>query len=419
MRIFVLGMSGIGMHGLAYFLKKSGYDVLGWDDGKILEALENDGIIYQNKIDTNIDYVVYSSAIQPTHPLMIAAAQLNIPTINRTIFWLVHANLNKKKILVAGAHGKTTTSSAIAYMLGLKSYAVGGIILGQKHPANSTPGEYTVLETDESDGSFILWNGAYKILTNFDLEHMDFFKTAHNAKAYYKKFAMDNLDNTTLIIESEAKNILEIPNHPNIITYGKTGDYTYDKIDFLPNALQFEIKHNAKTTQVQIPLLGEHNASNFTAIFALCEQIGLPYENIASFPGIKKRMQKIITQNGYTIYSDYGHHPLEIHCTLDAFFKHKKTRPTVIIEPHRYSRIKHTWDMWPEILKNYDVFITPLHEASEKPIPGISSQDLINHLQAHGINAQFLEDFNQYQAKQDTICFSAGKLSALLDKRCS
>lgn len=431
MKVFLIGISGIGMQGLAAVLKKNGNDIYGFDDASELESLKNIGIFYQNIIPDNTDYIIFSSGISPTHRLMQEAVEKKIPCINRTDFWINHMRLNEQKILVAAAHGKTTTTSMAAYLLDMKSYMIGGIINGYPFPASHIKDKYTVIETDESDGSFIKWHGAYKILLNFDYEHMDFFKTEENAEWYYKQFANNrSIDKgEKLIIDIETKKKLNINGQniitPDIITFGKYGaDFIYHDIEFAENGLYFQINNK----EIFLPLLGEHNASNFTAVYSLCIDIGMQHDaiakKIAQFPGIKKRGQKIMEKNGHIIYSDYGHHPVEIKAVLDAYWLHKKQRPDLFIELHRYTRLAYTWDQWPEILKNHKVFITKMHTANEAPIKissKISSENInehtfIKYLLEYNIDACYIEDFTHYNPTNTTICFSAGKLSSILDK---
>jgi len=434
-------MSGIGMQGLAILAKKQGYEVSGFDDNEKSKYLQNFEIKYDENFSEKTDFVIFSSAIKPDHILIKAAKIAGIPCLNRTDFLLNHIKFNSNLILVAGAHGKTTTSSFIAYIFGLKSYLIGGIINGETGPANCSEDKFSIIETDESDGSFLKWSakipasGAknYKILTTFDFEHMDHFKTEENITAAFQKYIFDNLENSVVIIEKAAYDSLEVAkmaekmnlSTKNIITFSNqkycletktTADFVFHDLEFESTGLKFKINEKL----IQIPLFGEHNASNFTAIYALLNHLGTPYETvqnrIENFPGIKKRLQKITQKNEFTIFSDYGHHPKEISAVLAAFTLHKKHKPDVIIEMHRYTRLQYTWLEWPKILKGYKVFLLPIHSANEAPIEGISIENLIVFLQKNGIEAEFLPDFNQFSPQNDTICFSAGKLSSLLDK---
>lgn len=426
MRIFLLGMSGIGMQALAKIAQQSGYEVSGNDDSLPIQALIESGITYQNTIPEDTDYIVYSSAIKESHPLMITARERNIPCINRTDFLTDYIQFNPQKILIAGAHGKTTTTCMLAYILGMKSYAIGGMVNGYKFSGNNELDEFTAIETDESDGSFIKWKGSYKILLNADYEHMDFFETEVNALKYYRNFAIRDIETTKLIIEAECKKFLALENHPNMIIYAENGKhdchFSYSNITCKPDGLYFDIiNHIAKLTlPIFLPLFGKHNASNFTALYALHANLGMTHEEIATkiakFPGAKKRMYKIKTENGFNLYLDYGHHPKEVAAVLNAVWEHKKTRPNVVLEPHRYSRLQYTWQQWPEALKGNKVFVVPIHTASEIPIEGITRENFVKFLRENNVDAHLLEDFNQYKMDNETICFSAGKLSAMLEK---
>jgi UDP-N-acetylmuramate--alanine ligase len=425
MNVFLIGMSGIGMQAIAAILKKSGANVSGWDDGKQLDSLKSIGIQYTQTIPDDTDFVVFSSIIKNTHELIISAKNKNIKCLNRTDFTIEHIPLNAAKILVAGAHGKTTTSSFIAHILDKQSYLLGGIINGEKFSGHTSQGLYTAIETDESDGSFLKWSVnlhgqlKYKILVNFDFEHMDYFKTEQNCIEQYRKFIMDDLENSFVIIEYSAKEFLEIPNHPNIITFGPQiqADYVFNNVEFLENGIQFEINNNQNNEKIFIPLFGTHNASNFTALYALMKKLDIQEiaQKASQFPGVKKRMQPLEMKNGYKMYLDYGHHPKEVEAVLDALYLHKKMKLDVVIEFHKYTRLEQTWSQWPAALKNAKkIYILPIHTASEDPIPGIDEAHAIAFLKENKLEVCELKSIYDYVPTNDTICFSAGKLSELL-----
>jgi len=406
MQLFLIGISGIGMQGLAVILKKQGHDVYGYDDFNHLKSLENIGITYSKTIPKNTDYIIYSSAIKEDHKLIQEAQNLNIQCLNRTDFWLKHMQLNDV-IAVAGAHGKTTTCAMLAHIFEYKSYAIGGIINGQTFPANHEESDFTIIETDESDGSFIKWKAKYKILLNFDFEHMDFFKTKENAIEYYRKFAMDT--NSIIIIEQKAKKFLEIPDAPNIITFGsRDTDFVFHNIKHKPNGLKFKINNE----KIVIPMQGQHNAANFTAIYALLQQINKYHFNIKTFPGVKKRMQIIKQQDDKTFWLDYGHFPTEVQCTLSGLLLHKKIKPIVVLEPHKASRLLDTWNDWPAAFKGYKVFVVKIHSANEEITT--SSQKFVEYLQTQEIDASFLSNIDDLKFDDNIICFSAGTLSEKL-----
>lgn len=414
MNIFLLGINGIGMQGLAIVAKQQGYNVSGFDDGGEIEILQKSGITYSKEIPERTDFVIFSSGIKSTHPLMLEAKAKNIKFYNRTDFWIEHIKLNDEKILIAGAHGKTTTTSMASYICDMKSYAIGGIVNGYKYAASNEEARFSVLETDESDGSFIKWQGKYKILLNFNFEHVDFYGSTENLIEHYKTFATQPED-CILVIESECKKFLNIADANNIITYGKEGsesDFIYSDIEFKHDGVNF----NINGSPIFLPLLGEHNASNFTAVYAAFINAGLSHEEIgqkiSQFPGVKKRMQKVREQNGFTLWLDYGHHPHEIKSTLQAILKHKKIKPHIILEPHKYSRINYTLEQWPEVFVGYKVFVTDVHSAGETPIERVRTENFIQYLSEHGIDVSHLKNIDEYELDNNTVIFSAGKLSS-------
>lgn len=425
MKLYIIGINGISMQGIAKIMQEQGHKIYGYDDDlKRLAKFQ-----YQNTIPEHTDLVIYSSAIKESHKLIKEAKIKQIEIIQRTDFFVKYMPFNKNTILIAGAHGKTTTSSIIAHMLGRKSYYLGGVINGETAPSKfSKEAKYTVVETDESDGSFIKWKGNYKILLNFDYEHMIFYKTKEEIIKYHYDFVMNNIENTKVIIYKEAKELLKIPNHPNIITYGKENtDYNCQNIEATKKGIKFDINNQ----KFEIPLLGLHNAYNFTSIFVLFELIKEPIEQIYTFKGVKKRMQEINypDQNNSIekksekkFYLDYGHHPTEIKSvinSLKAHFPQKKF--DILFEPHKPSRILDTLNLWPEVFKEINIYLYPLFIADEKEINDkiwqFSTKKFYEFLKKHQINVILVKkDLSNLPKNRDLICFSAGKLSEILSK---
>jgi UDP-N-acetylmuramate--alanine ligase len=413
MKIFFVGINGVSMQGIAYVLKKSGHQVLGWDDNGIkTEELIKENIIYQNKITPDMDYVIYTSTVKLDHPLMQEAKRLGIKTIPRAKFLIEHLMLNKEIIAVGGAHGKTTTTAMIAHLLDKKSYFLGGKFPNENFSSNHQLDTYSVVETDESDGSFTWWSAKYKILLNFNFEHMDFFKTEENIISAYKEFVYNEIEKTKVIINYDTKKFLNISDHNNIVTFGtnENANFRLARVEYHENSLSFTVND----VKYEIPLLGAHNALNFCSIVALFHDLKLPLDKIRSFPGVKKRVQKLASSNDklHNLYLDYGHHPDEVRSVLNAFKAHKKICPIVIFEPHKYSRTKYTLDRWIETFKGYKVLIAPIHAATETNIL-ITREELLQIFRKHNINASLFdeENFDIKDIQKHTICFSAGALS--------
>ncbi len=428
MKIFVIGINGIGMQGLAKIALDQGYSVTGYDDDKIQRSfMIKAGVVYCDEISQDIDLIVYSSAISENHKLR----KNNIKQVNRTDFLINYLNFNPKKILIAGAHGKTTTCAMLAHILKKKSYLLGSILKGENYAAHHELDDYTVIETDESDGSFLKWAfafDAYKILLNFAYEHMEYFQTEEKCRNDYKNFVLANIVNSKIIMHIDAKKNLNIPDHENIITYGEIdADYVCSDIEYLPNSLQFKIRskfdkyddqsHDFYNHSFEIPLFGAYNAWNFTAIYALLKECGID-KNIdiqnamKDFPGILKRMEIIKKNENFTLYLDYGHHPKEIESVLKSFIKHNKKKPLVVIEPHKFSRLEYTWNLWPDILKDFDVLIADIYSAGQ--VSSLTVEDFIEYLKKNQVNVKYLKSVDELVLNQDIIIFSAGKVSKYL-----
>lgn len=405
------------MQGLAFLLKQNGHFVSGSDDGSVENSIVSLGIQYLTHIPENTDVVIRSSAIKDSHFLAKEASSKGLRIVNRVDAFVSEEffKLNEQ-ILVAGAHGKTTTSAMLAHALGQKSYVIGGIINGNIFPAAHEKTNFSVIETDESDGSFCQWNGKYRVITNCDPEHMDFFKTEENLISYYSEFIKKTGKEGICIINVDCPNLKKIIQENQfdceIITYGQhKGDYLAKNLRYMEDGLVFDIKTEQKEFKdIFIPMLGQHNAMNATAVFAMLDQIGKE-KTINDFPGTKKRLTKVCEKNGATWYSDYGHHPLEIACVLEGFEKHKKHKPTVVIEPHKYSRLQFTWQDWAKSLYGHEVFIMPIYSAGENPIEGINDENFTKFLYCSGINVTSITNLNEIRNHgKSVICFGAGKI---------
>jgi UDP-N-acetylmuramate--alanine ligase len=403
-KIHFIGIGGSGMSGLARIALTDGIQVSGSDakDSSVLTALRALGAtVYSNHAQENVadaDVVIYSTAISASNPEMAYAVQRSIPILTRAQA-LALLMRGSKSIAVAGTHGKTTTSSMMTVALqgcGVDpSFAIGGTLMASGSNAHRGTGDYFVAEADESDGSFIEYKPLAAIVTNIEHDHVDFFETADQVTAVFEKFASTISPEGFLIYCADdagsAKLGVQEASYSRI-SYGvlESADLRVDQISLLPMGSTSRILWKGRavgTLELQVP--GHHNVLNAAACLAMGLALGLPahqlLEGLHSFRGAGRRFELKATEHGIRIIDDYGHHPTEIKVTLDAARRYAGDgRLLVVFQPHRYSRTQAFLDDFATTLDLADdVTLLEIYAASEKPIPGISSE-LIAEKMKHG-----------------------------------
>jgi len=390
--IHFVGIGGIGMSGLSLIMKGKGFRVQGSDlfFNKNIERLKREKIkIFigqkrQNLKDVTI--VVVSSAIKKNNPEMIEAKRKNLPIITRGEM-LAHIVSLTKNIVIVGSHGKTTTTSLVSSIFQRSkldpTIINGGVINSIKSTAKLGKSDWSILEADESDGSFVHIPPTYSIITNIDREHMDFYKSMKDLKYYFKKFiekvpsfgksfiCLDDKINKELIKELKNQNLYTFGtnNNSNFLIKNIKQSKKYTKFDLLinvPNKKKSQIKN------IQIPLLGIHNVRNSVAAAAVALTVGIPISDIKSgllnFKGVQRRFNKIFTHNNIDFYDDYAHHPTEIKVVLEGVNKVYKGHDKIcIFQPHRISRLKDLKKEFSLAFKDADtVILCPIYTAGEK-----------------------------------------------------
>ncbi len=406
MKYHFIGIGGIGVGTLASLMIDKGHQVSGSDlkDSAMTAKLRDKGAVVtlghhaQNVGDA--DYVVYSSAVSEQNPELIIAKERSIPILRRAQL-LAQIMDNHVGITVAGAHGKTTTTSMVSHLLldaGLNpTTAVGGILNGESYNANLGGGKYFVAEVDESDGSFLYFSPQYSIVTNIDFEHLDFYHTWDNIVKAYEQFVARTQPEGMLIgcgDDTRLKEML-IKGQRKYLTYGfsPVNDLHTESMNFVNNAecfWEFDcIFKNQKLPRFQLTIPGQHNILNAMACITLGLQLGIDHQviqkSIKSFAGVKRRFQRKGTISEVTVVDDYGHHPTEIVATLKAAHSVKKNRLVTVFQPHRFSRTKFLMEDFVSALSQTDVLIlTDIYAASEEPIVGITSEVLLQKIHQHG-----------------------------------
>jgi UDP-N-acetylmuramate--alanine ligase len=401
-KVHFIGIGGSGMSGLARIALTDGIQVSGSDakDSSVLTALRALGAtVHSNHAQENVadaDVVIYSTAISASNPEMAYAVQRSIPILTRAQA-LALLMRGSKSIAVAGTHGKTTTSSMMTVALqgcGVDpSFAIGGTLMASGSNAHRGTGDYFVAEADESDGSFVEYKPLAAIVTNIEHDHVDFFETAEQVTAVFEKFASTISPEGFLIYCSDdagsAKLGLQEASYTRI-SYGVSegADLRVDQISLLPMGSTSRILWKGRavgTLELQVP--GHHNVLNAAACLAMGLALGLPahqlLEGLHSFRGAGRRFELKATVHGIRIIDDYGHHPTEIKVTLDAARRYAGDgRLLVVFQPHRYSRTQAFLTEFATTLDLADdVTLLEIYAASEKPIPGVSSELIVEKMQ--------------------------------------
>ena len=390
--IHFVGIGGIGMSGLSLIMKGKGFRVQGSDlfFNKNIERLKKEKIkifIGQKKQNLkDVTIVVASSAIKKNNPEMIEAKRKNLPIITRGEM-LAHIVSLTKNIVVVGSHGKTTTTSLVSSIFQKSkldpTIINGGVINSIKSTAKLGKSDWSILEADESDGSFVHIPPTYSIITNVDREHMDFYKSMRDLKHYFEKFIekVPSFGKSFICLDDKInKELIKELKNQNFYTYGtninsnfliknikQSKKYTKFNLHInIPNKRKSEIKN------IQIPLLGVHNVRNSVAATAVALTVGIPIKDIKNgllnFKGVQRRFNKIFTYNNIDFYDDYAHHPTEIKVVLEGVNKVYKGHDKVcIFQPHRISRLKDLKRDFSLAFKDADIVILcPIYTAGEK-----------------------------------------------------
>jgi UDP-N-acetylmuramate--alanine ligase len=398
--IHFVGIGGIGMSGISEVLFNLGYEVKGSDlrESETTKRLSDMGIkVYIGHREENVEaahVVVISSAVSGDNPEVAAAKRLNLPVIPRAEMLAELARL-KYSVLVAGSHGKTTTTSLVSTMLGKADFdptiVIGGKLKGIGSNAKLGEGNFLVAEADESDGSFLKLSPTIAVVTNIDREHMDFFKSMEGLKDAFLSFVnkVPFYGVAVICLENEILRGLLPSIHRRFITYGLS-----DEADIYPVNIErgfmsssFDVMWKKELLgRFTLPMPGTHNVLNALACIGVGRelQIGTEIINEAlrSFSGIQRRFEFKGEARGIKVYDDYGHHPTEIRATLAAGSENKRymgeqSRLFVIFQPHRYTRTADLMDVFAESFGSADVLVLlDIYPAGEKPIPGITSEAL-------------------------------------------
>jgi UDP-N-acetylmuramate--alanine ligase len=402
--IHFVGIGGIGMSGIAELLINLGYAVSGSDLhlSDITNRLEKlGGSIYQGHAEANIqdaDVVVMSSAVKHSNPEVLAAEQLAIPVIPRAEM-LAELMRLKYSIAIAGAHGKTSTTSIVSTVLaqgGLDpTVVIGGKLKSIGSNAFLGQGDFIVAEADESDGSFLKMSPAIAVVTNIDREHLDFYADITAIKDAFLEFLQKVPFYGLGVVCLDNEHIQElIPAiKKRFITYGMSSqaDVQARNIRFEGLKSRFDTYFRGEALgEIYLNLPGHHSIANAMAGIAVGLELDIPFSVIKTAlenaEGVQRRLEIKGEQNGITVVDDYGHHPTEIKATLQALKDAwPDSRKVIVFQPHRYSRTQALFDEFTRSFYQSDVLLVlPIYSAGEQIIEGVNSHDLCDGIMAHG-----------------------------------
>jgi UDP-N-acetylmuramate--alanine ligase len=395
-RIHMVGIGGIGMSGIAEVLLTLGYSVSGSDTkpSPITERLQNLGAkIYEGHRASNVEgahVLVTSSAINSSNPEVAEAHKHKIPVIPRAEM-LAELMRLKYGIAVAGAHGKTTTTSIVASVLAAghldPTFVIGGRVNQAGTTARLGKGDFFIVEADESDRSFLLLAPVVAVVTTIDREHLDQYSSLEDIQDAFIQFVnrVPFYGAAVLCLdEPNVQAIIPKVKRP-IITYGVSAqaDLVVTDIKLAGLGSEFRLTYKGEDLGIfQLPHPpGMHNVRNAAAAVAVALYLSVPAElireGLAKFAGVGRRFDVKGVVNDITVIDDYGHHPVEIRATLEAARGCKFNRLLVLFQPHRYSRTQHLWEDFRRAFNLADVLVlTDIYAASEQPIPGVTSEAL-------------------------------------------
>ncbi len=412
-KIHFVGIGGAGMSPLAKVLTEMGYAVSGSDrtDSEIIERLRELGaVVYMGQDGEHVrgaDAIVVSTAIPYDNPEVLAAGQLGIPKLHRSDINAALVN-SHKGIAVAGAHGKTTTTSMLGVALdhaGISpTIIIGGEVADLGTNAKLGKGDYLVSEADESDGSFLKLKPHIAVVTNVENDHMDHYGTMDNIRAAFRQF-IENVDRETgfAVLCFDNENLRNIAKEIDIryVSYAidEPADYQAANIETNGSGISFDVMHKGeKLGHVDLNIPGRHNVLDAMAAVVTGLSIGLTMEQMAAglaqFHGAKRRFQTKGRERGVWIVDDYAHHPTEIATTLKAAKQTKPKRLICAFQPHRYSRTKLLHEEFGKAFAEADLLVlTDIYAAGEAPIEGIDGSTILKEVtKATGQNVTYIQD---------------------------
>lgn len=408
-----VGIGGAGMSGIANVFLNLGYKVSGSDlkSSHITKRLEENGAKiflghHKDNVPKGIDIIIISSAIPQDNEEILQGKKLNIPIVQRAQM-LAKLMERQKSICVAGAHGKTTTTSMIALVLEKNNLdptiVIGGELNDIGGNAKLGKGEYMIAEADESDGSFLKLLPWSNIITNIEDDHLDYYGSVDNIINAFRDFVALGSRNGYTVLCAEDSLVMKLKESVpgKLLTYGfiPEADYRAKNIEYVGLKTISDIYYKDEFLgKLELSIPGKHNILNALATIVMCRELGINFQDITcalkGFCGAKRRFQFIGDIRGVKVYDDYAHHPTEIKATLQAARNSYSGRIIAVFQPHRYSRTKWLAEEFGKSFQDADkVILTDIYSAGEKPIHGITSQIIADYLPEDS-DVEIIKDIN-------------------------
>jgi UDP-N-acetylmuramate--alanine ligase len=408
-----IGIGGSGMSGLARMFLERGIRVSGSDraDSAALRELAELGATVHighdaSNLADDVDTVVHTGAIWPENPEFVLAKERGLHVIHRSqaLYWLIGG---RRLVSVAGAHGKTTSTGMIVTALRdlgvVPTFVNGGVIAQLGVSSGSGSDELFVIEADESDGTFLLYDTSIALITNVDPDHLDHWGTR---EAFYEAFArFANEAREAVVISSDdpgAQRVAAQLTHPHVVTFGEAEGATVRVSDIVTEGpVSFRITHDGVTVEAQLPIPGAHNAINAAGAVAVLLTLGHDLEPavraVEGFAGTVRRFELHGVERGVSVFDDYAHHPTEVAAALAA----ARTvvgdgRIIAIQQPHTYSRTQEMYREFAEVLERYadHTVMLDVYGAREDPVPGVTGE-LVSEAFADPSHVHFVPDWQE------------------------
>ncbi|MEQ1851213.1 MAG: UDP-N-acetylmuramate--L-alanine ligase, partial [Chthoniobacteraceae bacterium] len=394
-RIHLIGVAGSGMSGIAGLCIALGHQVSGSDKATTEETarLQTLGLDFSSPADPekvrSSELVIFSSAIKPGHADFDAAKQLGKPMVRRADA-LAAIMRQKRGIVIAGMHGKTTTSAMAAHVLRAgelnPSHYVGAEIPILGTNAHWDPaGAWFVAEADESDGTIINYHPEHTVILNIEEEHLDFYPDLAAIERVFEQLLRQTAGLAFYCADDpHAARICRT--HPRGVSYGESHGafYRFEDVHTKDFQSHFVISRSGELLgAITLNVPGRHNVSNATSVVALATELGVPFPKIAaaleSFRGARRRFEIKYRSNRFMVVDDYGHHPTEIRATLATARSTGRKRVLTMFQPHRYTRTAALKEEFGRSFKDTDILVvSDVYPASETPIPGVSGQTIVD-----------------------------------------
>lgn len=387
-----IGIGGSGMSGLARMFLDAGIRVSGSDraDSDNLRALAAAGATVHVGHDAahlgDADTVVHTGAIWPENPEFVTAKERGLHVIHRSqaLHWLIGS---RRLVSVAGAHGKTTSTGMIVTALQAlgadPNFVNGGVIEQLGVSSASGSGELFVIEADESDGTFLLYDTAVALITNVDPDHLDHYGSDEAFHDAFMRFA--DAATEAVVISSDDAGALRVGaglSHPNVVTFGQAEGSDLRITDIVAaGPVAATLRHGGESVRLQLAVPGVHNAVNAAGAVAVLRALGFGLEESAraveGFAGTVRRLEKHGVERGVAVFDDYSHHPTEVRAALEAMRSISGDgRIIAIQQPHTYSRTQHMFREFADVLETYadHTVMLDVYGAREDPVPGVTGE---------------------------------------------